>query len=345
MIVKREWVMFFRVCNFESIAGVMNRWILLSALLCFAAGSVRAQQKGEYLLDGVAAVVNEHVVTVGDIMSSIDPLRHRLASAGSSADQKKEVRALYESALESLVEKFLILDSEESSRIQIPEWYVDRRVDEIIKESFAGDRTRFMNILARDRQTFEQWRSELKDHIVISSVRGMKIDSNVSVSPSEVLAFYKKEKGRFVVPSRIKVSMIVLDKAQKADDPAALAEMLKKRIEKGEDFAGLARKYSSGTYAQNGGDWGWIEPDILRKDIREAADAMEVGEVGVVEGKGEVYIFRVEDRKDAVKKEFADVQPLVERELKRQKASAEAKAWIELLKKSAYIKINDVSLD
>lgn len=309
-------------------------------LLATCVLSARAE-KTELLLDSVVALVNEHVITVGDIAAAIEPMKRRISATVGTAEYKKEVKSLFDGALDALIEKFLILDSDESEKIKIPDWYVDRRVNEIIKDRFAGDRTRFMDILAKDRQSFEQWRDELKDHIVISSIRGMKIENNVSVSPVEVAEFYEKEKGRFVVPGRIRVSMIVLEKGTGESEPEALAEMIKKRIQDGESFSELARKYSTGTYAGKGGDWGWIDPAILREDLRDASDAMKVGEVGIVNAKEDIYIFRVDERKGSEKKDFKDVQPIVERELKRQRADEEVSAWVSLLRKSAYIRINE----
>jgi parvulin-like peptidyl-prolyl isomerase len=325
--------------------GFMIRLPVLSAVVLLGLADAGAGQEKEVLLDGVAAVVNEHVITVGDIMAAVEPLRQRLSAAATPDERRKELAALCQGALDSIIEKFLILDSEESKKTEIPDWYVDRRVEDIVKESFGGDRTRFMNVLARDRQSFEQWRSELKDHITVSSVRSMKIDQKINVSPVEMHEFYEKEKARFVVPGRIKVSMIVLDKAGKADDQVAVAELLKKRILGGEDFGGLARKYSSGTYAENGGDWGWIEPSILRADLRDASESMAVGDIGIVDGGSEVYVFRVEARKDEASRAYEDVEPMVERELRKQKAAEEVKAWIGLLKKGAYIKINEINLE
>ena len=317
---------------------------LLVGLVFGCSLTASGAEKKALLLDGVAAVVNEHIITVGDVMSAVEPMKRGISSAPGTAARKKEVARLYESSLQSLVEKFLILDSDESAKIDIPEWYVDRRVNEIIKESFSGDRTRFMNVLARDRQTFQQWRSELKDHITISSIRSMKVEHTVKVSPSEVAAFYEKEKERFVSPGRIRISMIVLSK-NTAANTKEMANQLKGRIESGEDFAQLAKTHSGGTYADKGGDWGWIEPSILRTDLRDAADGLKVGEVAVVDGKADIYIFRIEAKKDSVKREFKDVQPIVERELKRKKADAEGNAWVELLRKSAYIKVNELNLE
>lgn len=337
MFAHVDWVGIQRLLR-----SVMRTFLLFIGLMfgCFSV----AGAKDASFVDGVAAVVNEHVITVGDLSAAVEPMERRISAPRGSVAYREEMKKLFVGARDALIEKFLILDCEDASKIQIPEWYVDRRVSEIIKDSFAGDRTKFMNILARDRQTFEQWRGELKDHITISSIRTMKIEQNVSVSPLEIEAFYKKEKDRFVVPGRVRISMIVLERGDSAEDPKALAEILKQRVEKGEKFELLAKKYSSGTYADNGGDWGWIEPSILRKDLREATDGMKVGEVGIVQGGAEVYLFRLEARKDTVEKSFKDVQPIVERELKRVKADEEARVWLDLLRKKAFIKISEVKL-
>lgn len=318
------------------------------AVLCCihaAAGNERQSAgKAEVLLDGVAAAVNEHVITVSDVLAAVEPMKRSISAAPGTADYKKALEELFVEARDSLIDKFLILDSEDSKKVVIPDWYVDRRVNEIVKDSFGGDWDRFMDVLARDRQTFEQWRSELKDHILISSIRTMKIDQNAAVSPTEIAELYEKQKERYTSPGRIRIRMIVLERKPGAEDPMVLARKLKEQIDGGDDFAELAGQHSVGTYAEQGGDWGWIEPDILREDLRKGIDALEAGGTGIVDAGEEVYIFKVEEKRESREREFKDVQPLVERELRKIKAEAEGRAWLDVLRRTAFVKINDTEV-
>ena len=60
------------------------------------------------------------------------------------------------------------------------------------------------------------------------------------------------------------------------------AEDLLRRLERGEDFSELARKYSNCASAQDGGDLGVISLSRLDSDFAEVARGLAVGRVSPV---------------------------------------------------------------
>jgi parvulin-like peptidyl-prolyl isomerase len=75
------------------------------------------------------------------------------------------------------------------------------------------------------------------------------------------------------------------------------ANRLKTELDGGADFAKIARDFSEGTEAKDGGDLGWIARYQLDKTLEDAVFATPVGKVSeplVVEGDG-VYLFKIVD--------------------------------------------------
>ncbi|HEY0305724.1 MAG TPA: peptidylprolyl isomerase, partial [Longimicrobiales bacterium] len=85
------------------------------------------------------------------------------------------------------------------------------------------------------------------------------------------------------------------------DSVTKLAQAIRDRARKGEDFAGLARQYSQEPGAQqSGGDLGFFGRGQMVAPFEEAAFAMKVGDVSdVVETPFGLHIIKVEDRKSA----------------------------------------------
>jgi foldase protein PrsA len=116
-------------------------------------------------------------------------------------------------------------------------------------------------------------------------------------------------------------------------DLAAIAA--KGRIERGEDFAIVAREVSTDTVtAENGGAVGWVTPEQLTArygaDLSDFVFQLEVGELGTVESDGMYYVVRVLDRDEN--------GPLPEDVLTQRQNSA-LTDWLEERKASPDVKI------
>ncbi len=74
-----------------------------------------------------------------------------------------------------------------------------------------------------------------------------------------------------------------------------------KMVQKGEkSFQDIAKEYSDDpTFAQLGGDWGWVTKGLLPQEVEEAAFSMEKGDVSdLIETEIGYHIIRIEDKKE-----------------------------------------------
>jgi peptidyl-prolyl cis-trans isomerase D len=87
---------------------------------------------------------------------------------------------------------------------------------------------------------------------------------------------FEVQKARFISPEQRKVSHILIEVAQTADDATKetarqTAQDLTDRARAGEDFAELAKEYSQDQgSAGSGGDLGWVEPGVMVKAFENA---------------------------------------------------------------------------
>jgi len=320
------------------------RWAVCGVLACWVWAETAVAGDERKILDGVAARVNGHLVTVGEVLNILRPEHQRIQGRVGDDEYRRHMRRAYDDTLQSLVEKYLILDSPEAAQIQIPDWFVERRIETIIQDAFGNDRTRLLEVLARDRQTYEEWRDEVREHVKASTVRSMAVEDRVKVSPLDVRKAYEAAPEKFLLPLRVRLRMLVLDgSAPDMDAVRALADALMKRLSAGEDFAALARTHSSDVYAARGGDWGVVEPAILNPALRDAVMDMKSGEVrGPLQVADQFYVLKVDERMDPAVAPFEQVQGEVERELRRAAADQLYKEWMARLRKSAFVTVPDL---
>jgi peptidyl-prolyl cis-trans isomerase SurA len=319
----------------------------MATLLALALAS-RAEPTKPVRLDGVAAQVGEHVITLGDALAVMEPVQRQLTGSYSGAELRDKLRKAYEAALNSLIERWLILDAYAQGDSKISDKAVDARIQEIVHERFHDDRGELMAILSRERLTFEDWRKEIRDGLVVMAMRRSSVDDKVRVPAADVRAQYETNRAAYRRPEEVKLRMLVLKKGSSADDTQVKrrqAEDIKKRLAAKEDFAALATSLSEDAKAAEGGDWGWVEPKTLRPELAAAIRELKPGDVSdAVETRDELYIVKLEGRKEEAVASFDDVHADIERKMKQERAQKLYDEWVRQLRDKAYVKVFDIDL-
>lgn len=310
---------------------------LLLAAMAAPFGCVRAD-----VVDGIEAVVADKVITFAQVEDYTRPVEETLRTqyaADPDIYQQKLDAALHDS-LEVLVERALILHNYESGGyVKLPDSLADQLVQDNIRERF-GDRVTMLKTLQAQGMTLEQYRRELLDRYIESGLRNENVQKTVIISPYKIQAYYQSHPDEFKMADRVKLRMIVLNKAS-ADDTNAieLAREIARKIKGGSSFTEMAALYSQGSQQHQGGDWGWIDRTVLRQELSDAAFSMTPGQVSQpIETPDSVYLMSVEDKKAAGLKPLADVRDEIEKNLQIQEQARLSKVWIDGLKKKTYIR-------
>jgi parvulin-like peptidyl-prolyl isomerase len=149
-----------------------------------------------------------------------------------------------------------------------------------------------------------------------------------------MLAWYDGVKDKqFVREGVLQFRLIDIDAAKARvehpnEDPRQKAEDLRKRIDAGEDFAELAKKYSHGLRREQGGLWPPRDPNALAAPydvLAQAAQGMERGQVaGPIESSGHFFIMKVEEKRPRSYQPLREVQDDVKKDIADQR-------WREIL--------------
>jgi parvulin-like peptidyl-prolyl isomerase len=321
-------------------------YVVFAVLLMAASIGARASDEGgqpSEFVDGLLARVNDDFITVSDVLKKLEAVRRQIEQLYTGSKLQNEMASAFRDMMEKMIERELILDAYEEQERQIPEALVDERVEQVLREVFDGDRNALMEELSRAHLTFEEWRDEIREEMIVSFMERLKVDRNVSVSPMAVRLAYQKNPGRFKEDSEVKVSMIVLRGREGTRRPRV--QQVEKLLEKGEKFASVAKKLSDGSKADRGGQWGWVMVENLRRELRSAIAGLAAGEVSapVTAGRSTFFV-KVEDRRGGKQLEFSRVREDIRKELEAEKRSELYEKWISVLRQKAVINKWDTSL-
>jgi len=129
------------------------------------------------------------------------------------------------------------------------------------------------------------------------------IDTPVQITDSEIQDYYSSHIEDYKVSPQRKLKYVFFELKATKDDSVMVTEEIKNVIERakaGEDFAELARTYSKGPSAENGGDLGYFVKGAMVEEFDNAVFKADVGDiVGPVKTSFGIHIIKVEDRKPA----------------------------------------------
>ena len=147
--------------------------------------------------------------------------------------------------------------------------------------------------------------------------------------------YYEENKSKYTAPEKVRIAFISVESPEKAEE-------IIEKARKGEDFAELAKAYSTDVTATKGGDLGFQPRRALGETFSNVAFNMKKGEIGgPIYKNGKYHIIKLIDRKDAEVIRFEDVR----RKVASDYATGLWKAEKARLRKDAKIQINKEALD
>jgi peptidyl-prolyl cis-trans isomerase SurA len=315
------------------------RFICLALVLLALSGPGRAATPN--LVNGIAVIVGDAVITYKDIQRAlsddIESLERRFGSNPQIYNQK--AAELEKAKLEQMVENQLVLQEFKRAGYIIPESLYQSRIDEDIRG--YGDRLTLTKTLQAQGLTFETYRQKIREHLILQLMWREKVPVDPLISPTRIENYYVQNRDRFKIEDQVKLRMIVLtnNPNNSAYSPLKIAEEIVAKLDNKVPFEELARVYSHGSQAQDGGDWGWVERTVLNTNLAQVAFSLEPGQHSrAISAPNGAYILKVEDRKISHIKTLAEVRTDIEDTLRVEEIKRLRKKWVDQLKAKSYVR-------
>jgi parvulin-like peptidyl-prolyl isomerase len=340
-----------RACHLQSVVAVhMLIWAALG-FLCVPAAH------GQILADGIAAVVNDKVITYVQINREVADTEKLLRQNLQGEELFQRVKEAKLNVLRALIERELIIQDFKTMGGFIPDTYTNGRVDDIIRTEYGGDRVAFIKTLYERGVTMQKFRQDIQDNAVVGYMRNKNVVQTVLVSPYQIEQYYQQNLRLFQQDAQVKVSTIVLRKslfpAQKTDtdgkqvtyDPQEeIAKEILYKLDTGADFADLAKTYSEGSNKDDGGELGWVTQNgktAIRSDLWDAIAKLQPGQHTdvITTNDGFYYIVQVEDRKQSAMTPLEDVRAQIEQQVINEETQVRQQEWLDSLRAKAFIKM------
>jgi peptidyl-prolyl cis-trans isomerase SurA len=309
---------------------------VLSPVLLFGAALAPEAE----VINGIAAVVNKDVITYSEVRVLSAPKEKLLRDQYHGEELLAKIKEARDAALKDLIDRQLIIQAFKKEGFQIPDHYLDQRVQDIIRDNFNGDRHTFIKTLEAQTYTLGEFKKLETDKMIVQAMRHKNVELNTMISPNRIQDYYRKHISEFTSKEQIKLRMIMIP-AGTSDPPGqkAMAEEILSKLVHGAEFERMAQIYSEDSTRELGGDWGWVDRGTLTAPLEKVAFNLRPGKVSnIIEHAGNYYILKVEDKRGGVTRPFAEVRTEIEKKLITDEAQAKQERWLASLRQKAYIK-------
>lgn len=292
------------------------------------------------VLNGIAAVVNDEVITfsqVRELVGAKEQAARQQLKGEELVEKIKEVRL---QAINDLIDRQIILQEFKKNKFQIPEYFINDRVNTIVREEFGGDRQAFVRTIEAQGFTLERFKDMERDKIIVQEMTRSAVKQNVIIPEAEMQKYYREHIEEFSISEEMKLRMIAIKKAESTAARRRLIEEIRAKIMDGAEFGEMAHMYSDHTTQEQYGDWGWINKKVLNEELTKAAFSLKAGEVSRVLDIGDTYyLLFAEAKKGGAQRPFKEVREEIEKRLIQQERQKLRQEWLTKLRKKAFIKM------
>jgi len=322
------------------------------------------------VVEEIVTRVNGQIITLSEFQRSKDQLRDDVKQQDpANADKLYSERE--KDVLRDLVDQQLLLEKGKDLGIT-GDTDLIKRLDQMRKDMKLETMEELEKAATAQGISYEDFKQNMRNQIITQKVIGEEVGSHLSITKEEEQQFYDEHKNEMEQPESIKLSEILIAPqkvapektaapgddpgsqavAKQAADAAALAAAeakaadVLKQIRGGASFEDMAKKFSEGPSAAQGGDLGAFKRGTLAKELEDKTFAMKSGEVSdVIRTKQGYVILKVTSHQKAGIPAMKDVEPKLQDALYYQKLQPALRAYLTRLREDAYIDYKEGYVD
>jgi len=209
-------------------------------------------------LDGIAAIVNDSVITRSQLNNELHIVKQQIQHSGNTAP---EAPILEKQVLEHLIMNEIQLQLAKRTGLQVDDTALDSAISNIAKQNGLSV-TQLREAINAQGMDYNQYRDNVRRQMIVSQLQQRDILGTVQVSEQEVNQFMQSPNGFGSMVSEYRLGHILIalpdsPSPEQIDAATQKASQVVAKLRQGEDFATLAMAESQGEGALQGGDLGW----------------------------------------------------------------------------------------
>ena len=296
-------------------------------------------------IEEIIARVNNEIITLSEYEKAketvVDDAKQECQGRCTPEQLQAAIEDGQKNTLRNLIDKSLLVQRGKDMGISVkPE--VIKQLDQIRQQNKLASIDELEKAVTAEGMNWEDFQSNIENHLVTQKVIGQEVGSHINITDDEVQKYYEAHKTEFVRPEQVALREIQVNtQGKSADELPALkkkAETALKRVQDGEDFGEIAKRYSDSSTKDQGGYLGTYKRGELAKELEDKVFAMKRNQLTeVLETKQGYLILQVLEHYDEGQQSLDKVRNEITEKLYSARMEPALRDYLKNLREQSYV--------
>ncbi len=291
----------------------------------------------------VVSTVNSDIITLHELNTSMK----RVTGLSPRDLRQRDVEKYFElrrSVLSTLINEKIAQQEIARLEIKVTAKDIEQSIEQVKRENNITHEELIQSLKA-EGITLEEYKERIKEEIQRYRLINYAVKSKIVVTEEDVRRYYENHIDAYRAVYEVRLARIFLrirdpDDAEEIARVRHLGSEILQGLRQGRDFFEMAKKYSQGPAASEGGDLGWVALNNLETGLRNTISKLSPGGyTGLNPAPSGFQIIKVLEEKEGGVKPFEEVRDAIRSKLYKQKVEKRYAAWIEELREKSFIKV------
>lgn len=296
-------------------------------------------------IEEIIARVNNEIITLSEYekakQTAEEDAKQECQGRCTPEQLQTNIEDRQKNTLRDLIDQSLLVQRGKDMGVSV-ETDVIKQLDQIRIQNKLGSMEDLEKAVTSEGMNWEDFRNNIRNHLLTQKVIGQEVGSHINIADDEVQKYYEVHKAEFVRPEQVALREIQVNTQGKgADELPALkkkAETALKRVQDGEDFGEIAKRYSDSSTKDQGGYLGTYKRGELAKELEDKVFAMKRNQLtDVLETKQGYLILQVLEHYDEGQQAIDKVRNEITNKLYETRMEPAMRAYLKTLREQSYV--------
>jgi peptidyl-prolyl cis-trans isomerase SurA len=296
-------------------------------------------------VEEIIARVNNEIITLTEYekakQTAVDDAKQECQNRCTPEQLQTVIEDRQKNSLRDLIDQSLLVQRGKDMGVSV-ESDVIKQLDQIRTQNKLASMEELEKAVSSEGMNWEDFKNNIRNRILTQRVVSNEVGSHINITDDEVSKYYEAHKTEYVRPEQVALREIeVSTQNKKPDELPALkkkAETALKRVQDGEDFGEIAKRYSDSSTKDQGGFLGMYKHGELSKELEDKVFAMKKNELTeVIETKQSYLILQLLEHYDEGQQSLAKVKNEITEKLYNERLEPAMREYLKTLREQSYV--------
>jgi len=293
------------------------------------------------VVDKIVVVVNDEVITQREVAAYLIPYYEQYRKEYTGRRLELKMLEAEDEVIEQLIEDKLILSEAKRQGVSVASKDIEAKIKNI-KTNFETE-DEFRKKMADQNISLSELRDKIRDDIMKHRLIRQVLSWKIMITPIEAREYYDNHLEDYKRQANVRAISMLIKKEKRrrtTDEAHFLMERIKELLKSGQEFEELAREYSEGPHAKEGGRLGLVERGQMREELDNAIFALAEGETSdVIESPLGYHMFKVTEILPEEIIDYETVKDEINDLIHKERVDNSISEWLKELRRDAYISV------